>query len=789
MENITLRDLLTVDTHGGAILIEDESARKSFNLIPDRHTFFAKLFAEVEQNGIKIIKNEKSTPINLADFLRVLDNKRNSCVVFIDGFAGCGKSTLVQHILSKQLKTYEYSYSFYNYNLEAQNDILIRDESGTIVRKSSIFAAIRKSFCEEFVKIAMSNMDVIDCFYNLALKCKDFQLFNDIYYDFANTNTFDEIMDSVHHGINSNNIKAVERKLFNQSEKLTSSICLLALDYILRISMYINYLQNKLYICYDNLDAIEDAEDLNQFDDILSDFRVILDRYLSFLQNNNYFKERAVPHFIMLATYRKITASMVNIADTVYREVHNDESAKPNADDSIFYIDATSAFSYRKIVARRKQYFAEYFQNMPLISDDKKKEILNQFEGWNTLNQNLEIMNNRYSSLWNRNYRTCSLIANELFSVTKYEFNKCVNFVVKYKKSKVANFTYKKIDGYDSVKADDGSKVLCTYYGGSAILLSSICKIFNEKRIWSDFLNLTPLNTTDNSYKYVSLSRFILTYIYNAKGEVSLETLYREFSSKGLFSVNELCSCLANMLARNPRGIWRRPIYYSRECILSNSTDYIKNTLLDQCDNIKNRNHATVHYAFLLCDSGRAYVESLMQEFEFFSNRLSNANKALYLYDNKDDIEAVIDMVYNAVNNCCKNMLKFMDRYICLNSIKQREYLSLPIHPTTNRKFPQLHTERTIFSHIAYLNNVRLYYLEKSVVPDLNTRKMYNELFVEYIWKYLNLYYINIKPICDQRVNIADRLKTIISSIRRAIINGSTDTSILFESISLNENK
>ena len=120
----------------------------------------------------------------------------------------------------------------------------------------------------------------------------------------------------------------------------------------------------------------------------------------------------------------------------------------------------------------------------------------------------------------------------------------------------------------------------------------------------------------------------------------------------------------------------------------------------------------TAHnFEFLLCDSGKSYVERLMQEFEFFSNRLSNSNPPLYLCDIKD-MELIINNVRNAVEICCNNMLKFKDKYIESYGISQEEYMSLNIHPITNyNKSPQLHTERVIFSHISYLNNVRLFFI------------------------------------------------------------------------------
>lgn len=777
LENITLEDLLTVDTHGERIHIQDRSAASPYELVSDRQTFFKAdgLFADVENNGVSIVKIHEKIHVNLDTFLEELDHNRGSSVVLLEGFAGCGKSTLVQYILSKQLKTYNYDYSFYNYDLEAQNDLLTRDKSGNIIRKSSIYEAIKKSFFEQFIKAISKKRSVVSDFATLLKMCKDFQPFNSLYYDFYNTDTFDEICSYIDNGID-NQQEIVIRNLSKQSGEISSSACLLALDYILRLAMYKNRQVEKLYICYDNLDAIENAEDLKNFDDNLADFRVLIDSFIIFLQEEEFFCGLPTPHFVIIATYRKITAIMANIAETAYKEVKLDKSTESDSNKFVYHIDATSIFSYSKIVAKREAFFERYFKNASNISEQSKQKLLDALSSWNVMNQKLAIMNDRYACLWNKNYRTCSHIANILYSESSYDFANYVNFIENGKTS----------DGYDASNDDEGNPVLCTYYGGSAILLSSVCKVFNNNYIWSDLLHLTPLNPQTPSYKNVSLSRLILTYMYTSNKPVSLSELFSTFCKAELFSENELCHILAKMLARNLDGVWRRPIYYSNDCILSENAFDIEQILLDECKKIVKTESLSHDYKFILCDSGKAYVERLMQEFEFFSNRLSNNNKALYLYKDVTEIEFIINDVYNAVSYCCENMLKFREKYIALNGISDVEYLALPIHPTTSStRSPQLHTERTIFSHIAYLNNVRRYFLDKEVTPNMETRKEYNRMFVNYIDRYLKLYSEKILPICSKRIFVAKKLARKVDSIQRAISKGSNDLKILFQSISL----
>lgn len=779
LEDITLYDLLTVDTHGERISIEDEAENSSYDLIPGRSTFFSPdgLYADVEEKSIVLLRDNRRQLMDLDYLLKTWDRSQESCVILIEGFAGCGKSTLVQYILLNQLKTFKYNYSFFNYDLEAQNDIITHDDKGEVIKRSSIYEAIKKSFFEQFIKTIKINKNVFNDFSYLLKLCREYQQFDKLYFDYYITDTFEEISLLIEESVEKNE-KLITKNLWKQTSQISSSTCVLALDYLFRLAMYKNRMLDKLYVCYDNLDAIEDADDLKNFDDDLVRFSWFIDYFIILAQRKQFFLKQSNPHFVILATYRKITAVMANISDKAYREVMVDKYAGPNCGESVYHIDATSIYSYGKIVAKRKQYFSNYFKIAPNISKEAKKELLKELSSWNKLNQTLAIMHNRYSCLWNKNYRTCSQIANELYKKSTYQFYQYVDHI----EASTMN------DGYCTSEDIEGNNILCSYYGGSAILLSSICKVFHSHHIWDRFLFLVPLNTDGPSYKKVSFSRMILTYIYNCPEPVTFEDLFNTFCKNGLFPYTKLCKILANMLARNTDGVWRRPIYYySNEYMLPTKTEDIEKVFLKECRQLTDGTAASHNYEFILCDSGRSYVERLMQEFEFFSNRLSNKNKPLYLYTEIAEIEAVVNSVYLSVLRCCENMGEFRKKYIEATGITAEKYLSLPIHPTTNiTHSSQLHTERIIFSHIAYLNNVRLYYLNEAVMPTFPERKKYNKTFVSFIEKYLNLYYTHIKPVSEKRTFIAEQLIEIVKKINKAIEQEKDEPNILFQSISLN---
>lgn len=769
-QNISLHDLLTADYYDETLRIRDNIYAKSYSLIPDLQSFFGKdgVFANPEPNGLIEIDDLGKTQISIDDLLSILDNSEESQLVFIEGFAGCGKSTLVQYILSRQLNTYSFDYSLYDYNVQAQYDLITHNKDGSYIR-STILAAIIKAFVENFTTISQTHSEVIENFKILLCYCEYFPEFSDLYHSFYNTDTFNRALNNV--GQRNDNV--LKKLLTKQIDSISSSQEVLALDYLFRLAMYNCNLVEHLYICYDNLDAIEDSLDLIGFDDKLAKVRQTIDGFINYINDRNFFKEKAVPHFIILATYRKITASLVGITRK-YEEVQNDQPR----DYNVHHVDATSAFSYKKIVSQRKKYFDKRLCTCSGMLEEKRRELLHSLDYWESLNNTLAIMEDRYSCLWNKNYRTCSYIANELFSKSDYDFVKCVEFI------KAKNPP----DGYEqtglSEDMDKIENVLCTYYGGSAIMLSNVCKVFNNNHIWDDLLDLAKLNPSSISYKNVSLSRLILTYIYNKNSIVSLEELYDQFCSKDLFSYSNLCKNLSKMLARNLDGVWRRPIYYASDYIPYTKAEEIEKELECECKRLHDSQNISHNYSFILCDSGKSYVERLMHEFEFFSNRISNDNECLYLYDSIEKIEEVIDKVFNAVSICCNNMLAFRTKYISCYNISEKDYLNRLFHPTTNNNRPQLHTERTIFSHIAYLNNVRLYFLDERITADMKKRREFNSLFTTYINKYLGLYADEILPICDERKNVYDKLKGIMGFVDLAEKFG-RDTEAMFQTISL----
>lgn len=763
INSMRLKDLLTADFGGNKISIKEPNAAHPHSLVQSRMEFFSDggPFAMIRSDGLVEMVGGQRAQLSFSNFIQRLEETEQSQVILIEGYAGCGKSTLVQYILARQLDTYNYDDSLYNYDLQVQYNLPPADGSSTM--RSSIFSAIEKGFFSKFIKTAKGNLNVIDCFEQLLQKCKDYQPFSDLYVRFYVTDT---VKDAFRFAKESAKINedSITDNLCRQSEQLQSKIGILALDYLFRLALYKTGQLHRLYVCYDNLDAIEDAFDLANFDDYLISFREYLDNFILKLCDDGFFQDDEMPHFVIIATYRKITASLANLSYMEYQTDHRVYDGYQN----VIHIDATSVFSYGEIVSKRCDFFISALNNYLNLSNQKRAKLINQLCSWRDLNKSLSIMDDRYACLWNRNYRTCSRIADDLYSNDVYDFNKCVEFV---KNSEMP-------DGYEEFPDSEGGVWSGTYYGGSSVILSCVCKVFHKNHIWSDFMDLAPLNPKKSSYRNISLARLILTFIYNAEDCVSLKDLYDWFCGHNLFPATKLCRILSKMLERNETGVWRRPIYYASNFILFEQAKDIERVLLAECQYIREEKCAKVDYRFRLCESGITYVEKLMQEFEFFSNRSNNANNCLYLCKSIQELDGIINEVYLSVLKCCDNSRLMMKKVMNEFHITAKDYLSLPIHPTTRRKSHQLHTERTIFSHIAYLNRVRLFYIKRA--GDIQTKKQYHDLFVDYIEKYLQMFAEKILPICTKRKGVYEKLRKILSEVK-----GSDSPNIMSKSISI----
>ena len=137
-----------------------------------------------------------------------------------------------------------------------------------------------------------------------------------IYYEFANLQSYKDTI----FAFSEDKDNEMARNDFRTSIRILvekfSLEQIMYLDFLYRLAKYFvkgdkNGLTN-LYICFDNMDSIDDLDELNLFDKSLISVRHNIDEFLLRIENSH--SSLATPHFIFLAAYRKITASKVDLS-------------------------------------------------------------------------------------------------------------------------------------------------------------------------------------------------------------------------------------------------------------------------------------------------------------------------------------------------------------------------------------------------------------------------------------------------------------------------------------------
>lgn len=731
-----ISDFLKADPFCENVRIKFPGSKKSVELI-NRRTFFSRIYAEVAGNKIEVMNGTEQEyhSVSLTNWLADLEDLDNSLVIFIEGYAGCGKTVFVQNLLKNQLKTLDYDFSYYNYDVGAfydnKNSHRIRD-------------AVHECFLQQLANSVLNGEKGVIQYFEDLLKQENISFLDNscnIYYDFSDTRVFSDAIISLQQNGNTSTFRAALRA---QMEHFSFEQ-ILSLDYVFRIAKYMagNRENSTLYVCYDNMDAIENFDDLHIFDNTLISMRRNIDSYINKVWAD---REDEPPRFVVLATYRKITAAKVDL------RWHSERCDDFGEDRRfLYYIDASKMYHYDEIVNNRRDYFK-------YIINEQKISAQDLIEKLDAVVEILKVgfVQNRYAGLWNNNFRTCGDIMQLLIQDYGVELDGCIDLMLS------------NLDGYD----EDAF----FYYGASSVFLSLICKTFQRRGLWGkDHMALIPLDESDinvSNSRLTSLSRLILTYISNFKDNqgrnlsVKSKELFEEFGD--LFSGDDICSSLGNMLLRDETHTWRRPIYYHRNAI--NDNEVIVESLKKQwSDYIEGKDPTSCKYTeILLCDCGFTYLELIASDFEFFSVRIYGERvESLYLINSLDTIKKVIEDVQNAVDNCCKRMTEFCKRYVEKKKIENDKYVDSYIHPRTFHGNAQLHTERIIFSHIAYLDHCRRYHVSK-LNDDSELKAELNNVFLDGISNYLDYYEKYIRPLNPSRAYIADGLMKIVENIRNS---------------------
>ena len=740
-------------------IIRSDIDSENRKIVNGNREFFEKIVLKYEEQSLKryyiesINEGRKVYSEELKNWVEKNIYKAvNDTLVYVEGYAGCGKTTWVQSILYNNGQ--EYSYILNNNNIadsekEKHKDSYIdfytsftpgREYSSEVIRFNIVNSIVLRMihWLKEDSGIDILN-DFCDFLADTKISTLNTRLPNIIKYfkkDFFNEEIGEREETYFYRNARllKNNPTAeqnfidifrnnINEKFLNTDEYKFSTMDILCLDCIWRIAQSKNtdFSQNKIYICYDNLDIIDDLEALANFLNELGNLKTNISKFRDACDG-----KCAIPCFVFFVTCRKITdakleASGLRLPSEVIKNQTNINDSNEVAErdqrrEGIIKIELSHLYSYEKMAKKRAEHF---INNINSLIDFKEVDKIR-----NALEKVIELPEGafneiNYSGLWNHNHRACNNVLNCIIADYHEYYDKLTNEYTK----QITN------------KYDD------TINANTSILLHIIIKILNGNKEWEK-----ALGYKDN--KLTTMSRMILTYMHNKRQQafdsVSILEIIKEFGLVSLelennenkrLNIEYICGCLQNMLTRLPNEseeIWRRPLFYKHNALLCENKN-IQSRLIEQIDNA-NEGAAT---SFIISDEGQTFIEKIVPQFEFYSARLDKSSIPLYCVSSKKQLQENIDRVYKKVEECCKRQIIFMQRYQEKYNIQTiNDYLSKDFHPTTIHGDKQLHIIRVIFSHISFLNSLRDYLYTNND----NRFVEFNYSIISYIYKYLRLY-------------------------------------------------
>ena len=268
--------------------------------------------------------------------------------------------------------------------------------------------------------------------------------------------------------------------------------------------------------------------------------------------------------------------------------------------------------------------------------------------------------------------------------------------------------------------------------------------------------------------------------IFNPAEYVELKMLYSEVSR--IMLINDFKVVLDGMYSLRDSLYWNHLITFDN--VVEYSKDDIEKYLKN--DNVMEDDKVYV----CITPAGIAYLDYICIHFEFFNERFSlESRKGLFDYDclnsnsEKDAVKDIIDKVFRAVKECCRELAKYNRKVL---KIEKKGHYSRIISSQYNYT-GVFHEERLVHNHISYLNAYRNYIIAKS---DANTNSELveiNDYLISYIKKYLDLLHTpDFMPRGYRGVFFSERSKklynTLMVCIEKFEDNDTKDWAIEFTS-------
>ncbi len=382
-DELQVKHILKADPFGQAIIVcNRDKNNKAIDLVEDVEDFFSHIYVDAS-GGLNI--NGKSCNQTIDGWLndnKVFQESLSCWLFFIEGYAGCGKSTLVQHILYTVLDNLNYEYSYYNYDVGTfpEDDFQNQDNNIDFIKysilhglKDQIITILDKregrNILDKFLLLLADDEAVQRLDRTLKLKKK---------FGINFVSAAEAVLNNQDQCNRDNKIDALKMIMEDQLDQL-STYQLLCVDYLWRLSQCLvdfNTYRKYMYVCYDNLDSIMNYNLLCGFKDQLITFRNNLNKYILKLNSNIRTKKKSygnnvnkIRTFVILATFRKITAIRATNRNTEMLDdiILNEKYVK--------VIEVSNQYKFTQIAQKRINHFSAKLRTINICGKNTENLI------------------------------------------------------------------------------------------------------------------------------------------------------------------------------------------------------------------------------------------------------------------------------------------------------------------------------------------------------------------------------------------------------------------------------
>lgn len=643
-------------------------------------------------------------------------------LIHIAGYAGCGKTTYIRHLLWEKSNDLDYNVIDY----EGETDI-----SKAILKK------VATQLFYDFDNIISFINDI--SVKNLFDLSRFEKIHNNLIYLSKAVKSEDE------HGVESF-LENFQKEFDNKED-----FCyfLLVIDFFIQLhkSILCNSCE-PFIIIFDNIDSISSTSEeiciLLTLKNFVNDCNFF---FGSNITNNKLYNNIKIKDllnktkFILFMTTRVVTIKR-------YLEL------EPDMENTYGWTSLEMPehyYSHREIISKRYNYYKR-MENGKISNTLNELAYINEFA-------KLIYENYNFKRLFNGSTRVCF---DTLYILHKKHLSttSLISESVKMFKKKVCPEALR---------------------GAQGIVLSVLLNYFKDNNIYAEKLHLSECQLDYN----ISISRIVLTIIREKGGSCRLNEIFEMLPE---IYCNEItCSTIWD-LSEAKRKEWRRLIVFNDKHLTCS------NDLVNQLKMFRNGEKNSEEYTSIdICRAGISYLEYVVPHFEFMLSRLRYEKEKLRnlsyqplfcenslksLQDNKLErkyyFEKKIDMVFDAVKDCCLNSVDFARKTIDFLGFSPEEYLenSFFNYHTVNRDgtlgIRQSYESRLIFSHISYIESYRRYILQLHNLESEDYRADLNKRIISRIKDYLSLY--ENKKICYQTIiqnEAAEKLKDQIAIIEK----------------------